>query len=65
MKVPKGLHDFDRYLMLAFERKAEVLNKADIKKASIMVNSALKYALLFNKQLSINALELLYKSSKN
>jgi hypothetical protein len=51
--------------MLAFERKAEVLNKADIKKASIMVNSALKYALLFNKQLSINALELLYKSSKN
>lgn len=65
MKVPKGVHDFDRYLMLAFERKAEVFfEQSRYQEASIMADSALKYALLFNKQLSINALELLYKSSK-
>ncbi len=66
MYVPKGVHDFDRYLMLAFERKAEVFFEQKRFQESVsMADSALKYALLFNKQLSINPLELLYKGYKN
>lgn len=66
MNVPKGVHDFDRYLMLAFERKAEVFFEQKRFQESVsMADSALQYALLFNKQLSINPLELLYKGYKS
>lgn len=66
LKAPKGVHDFDRYLMLAFERKAEVFfEQKRYQESVLMADSALKYAHLFNIQLSINPLELLYKGYKN
>lgn len=64
-KSPKGVHDFDRFLMLAYERKAEALFELKNYTLSLaMADSALHYAVLFNKQLSIYPLELIYKNSK-
>lgn len=64
-KSPKGVHDFDRFLMLAYERKAEALFELKNYTLSLaMADSALHYAILFNKQLSIYPLELIYKNSK-
>lgn len=64
-KSPKGVHDFDRFLMLAYERKSEALFELKNYTSSLnMADSALHYALLFNKQLSIYPLELIYKNAK-
>lgn len=64
-KSPKGVHDFDRFLMLAYERKSEALFELKNYTSSLnMADSALHYALQFNKQLSIYPLELIYKNAK-
>ncbi|MFY7899022.1 MAG: sensor histidine kinase, partial [Chitinophagaceae bacterium] len=65
LKSPKGIHDFDRYFMLAYERKAEAfLELKNFQKAYVMADSAVYFAKIFNKQLTIYPLELLYKSAK-
>lgn len=65
IKSPKGYHDFDRHLLNAYQSKAEAfIELNDFRKASIMADSAVHYATLFNKQFSISPLQLVYTCSK-
>ncbi len=64
-KCPRAVHDFDRFLLNAFERKSEAyFELRNTVKSLEMADSAYYYANLFNKQLSIVPLELVYKNAK-
>ncbi len=65
VKSPKGYHDFDRHLLNAYERKAEILiQQQNYVVAASMADSALHYALQFNKQLSVEPLKQIYFCAK-
>lgn len=62
---PKGVYDFYRLLLNGYSVKSEIyFTQNNYTTARIMGDSAYHYALLFNKQLAIQPLNIIFKSSK-
>lgn len=62
---PKGVFDFYRHLLNAYGAKSEIfLQLNNYRVARNMADSAYRYALLFNKQLAIQPLNTIFRSSK-
>lgn len=62
---PKGVFDFYRHLLNAYSSKSEIFFQLNnYKDARNMADSAYRYAILFNKQLAIQPLNTIFRSSK-
>lgn len=62
---PKGVYDFYRLLLNGYSVKSEIyFMQNNYATARVMGDSAYHYALLFNKQLAIQPLNIIFKSSK-
>lgn len=62
---PKGVHDFDRHLLNAYNTKSEIyFQLKNYGKARAMADSAYQYAQNFNIQLAVSPLESIFKASK-
>ncbi len=63
---PPGVFDFFRHILNAYNRKSKAyLELKNYAAARTMADSAYRYALLFNPQLTIDALQTIFESSKN
>ncbi|HCL05755.1 MAG TPA: hypothetical protein DHW64_07255 [Chitinophagaceae bacterium] len=62
---PKGIFDFYRHQLNGYSAKSEIFFALNnYKAARAMADSAYRYALLFNKQLAIQPLNIIFKSSR-
>lgn len=62
---PKGVFDFYRHLLNGYSAKSEIFYELkNYQEARLMADSAYHYAQLFNKQLAIQPLDIIVRSSK-